>query len=167
MLQVGALRPLRLSLGQLNRGQPVRQPVEADDLQRILPESGLNKLIERQRGLLHRSPTSVMHHGERQVNAEGHSSAGSPLGFGDLEVIDQQGNTVRSQPRSAQGIGDRTRRIDRQLVTEDPRPGQARRLISRTRLVLVVIAVVRAVELCEHSPERSLPKPSYRPRGQP
>jgi hypothetical protein len=55
MLQVGGLDPLRLGFGELDRRQSASQSVEADDLQGILPKSGFDELVERQRRLLHRA----------------------------------------------------------------------------------------------------------------
>ena len=55
----------------------------------------LDQVAERQRGLLHRTPAAVLHHRERQVDAERHRRAGAPLGLGHLEVLDGEGASWR------------------------------------------------------------------------
>ena len=101
MLQIGALYPLRLGLGQLDRRQPTSKPVETDDLQGVLPEPSLYEVVERQRRLLHGPPTPVMDHGKREVDTQRYGCADPPLGFGDLEITDLQRDTGRAQPRPA------------------------------------------------------------------
>ena len=90
VLEVGALHPLRLDVGELHRREPPGGQVEADDLQRVLPEPGLHQVRERERGLLHRPPAALVHHRERQVDAERDRGRRTPLGLDHLEVLDQQ-----------------------------------------------------------------------------
>ena len=140
MLQVRALHPVRLHFGQLDGRHPPGKPVEADDLERILSESGFDEVVECQRRLLHRAPASVVHHREGEVDAQRHSRADPALGLGDLEVTDVQSNTGGGQPRPAQCVGHRTGGVDRQLIAKNPGPSQAGGLIGCASLVVVVVA---------------------------
>jgi hypothetical protein len=57
VLQVGALHPLGLDRRELDRSQSPREPVEADDLQRVAAKASGDQVSEGERGLLHRSPS--------------------------------------------------------------------------------------------------------------
>ena len=168
MLQVGALQPVGLGLGQLHRGQPAGQPVEADHLQRVLPEPGLDQVVQGQRRLLHRPPAAVLHHRERQVDAQRDRSAGPPLGLDDLEVLDLERHAAGGgEAAPAQGVGHRPRCVDRQLVAEHPRPASARSARRPRR------SAGRRGRPCPRPragrtpAQRGLAEPAYGPRGQP
>ena len=126
VLEVGALHPLRLRLGQLHRRQPARGQVEADDLQRVLAEPGLHEVRQRQRRLLHRAPAALVDHRERQVHEQRDGRGGALLGLHDLEVLDQQPAPLPERPAPPYGVGDGADRVQRQVVAELPRAGSAR-----------------------------------------
>ena len=75
---------------------------------------------------------------------------------------------ARARVRTApQGVSDRTGGVDRQLVAEDPWPGQPGRLVRGTGPMLVVTTVATGGELCEHPPQCGLTQPADCPWRQP
>ncbi len=88
MLQIRALDPFRLGLGELHGGELAGGAVKADHLQGIVSEARLDEVVKCQCGLFHGTPATVLHHRERQIDAERNGGAGPPLRLGDLEILD-------------------------------------------------------------------------------
>ena len=170
VLQVGALHPLRLDLGQLHRGQPPGGPVEADDLQRVLPEPGRDQVRQRQRGLLHRAPAALLHHRERQVDAERDRGRGPALGLDHLEVLDRRAGRHRLRRSAARrSTALETVRTASSGSSSPNSHGRvsAGELVGRPGAVVVVVAARRRPRAAAKTRlQRGLAEPAQRLRGQ-
>ena len=91
-------------------------------------EPGLDQVRQRQRGLLHRPPAALLHHRERQVDAQRDGRGGAPLGLDHLEVLDRRAAPRRDgqPPARLQRVGDRPRARPAAARRRTPRAGSAR-----------------------------------------
>ena len=63
---------------------------------------------------------------------------------------------VRGGPAATQRVANGARRVDRQLIAEDPGPAQSGRLVRSTRAVVIVITLPVGGQLGEHPPKSRL-----------
>ena len=151
-------------------GQPPGGEVEPDDLQRVLPEPGLDQVRQRQRGLLHRPPAALA----APSRTTGRRTARPPPSCA------ARSRPPRSPRRQLHAARRACRRrvagrsttvrdgVERQLVAELPRPGQAGRLVGLTRCGgRRGRRGRRPSSRVEHPLQRGLAEPSHGARGEP
>ncbi len=73
---------------------------------------------------------------------------------------------VRRKPAAAERVANGARRVDRQLVAEDPGSAQSSWLVRGTRAVVIVVTLPVGGQLGEHPPKSRLAQPADRPGSQ-
>ena len=154
------------------RGQPPRDPVEADDLQRVLAEPGRRPGAPAPA----RSASSVPSGPPGPWRTTGRRTAPPPPAYAARSRRPRSRRRRADRPTRAgggstrggaeHGVAHGLHRVERSLVAEGPRQGGAGALVGGAGARVVVVAAAGGVELGEDPAQRGLAEPAQRLRGQ-